>query len=80
MRRYANRIRKGFHKAYLMEGILDLATAASREQMMMDRFLEVLPGDVQVPLKYKKFASFETLIDRAELTALAFEDSRVWQQ
>ena len=53
MRRYANRIRKAFHKAYPMEGILDSATAASREQMMMDRFLEGLPGDVQVPLKYK---------------------------
>ncbi|KAI9558373.1 hypothetical protein GHT06_015143 [Daphnia sinensis] len=36
MRRYANRIRKAFHKAYPMEGVLDSATAASREQMMMD--------------------------------------------
>ncbi|KZS09595.1 Uncharacterized protein APZ42_026144 [Daphnia magna] len=76
MRRYANRIRKAFHKAYPMDGILDSATAASREQMMMDRFLEGLPSDVQVPLKYKKFASFETLIDRAELTALAIEESQ----
>ncbi|KZS05510.1 Uncharacterized protein APZ42_031278 [Daphnia magna] len=76
MRRYANRICKAFHKAYPMDGILDSATAASREQMMMDRFLEGLPSDVQVPLKYKKFASFETLIDRAELTALAIEESQ----
>ncbi|KZS04181.1 Uncharacterized protein APZ42_032918 [Daphnia magna] len=76
MRRYANRIRKAFHKAYPMDGILDSATAASWEQMMMDRFLEGLPNDVQVPLKYKKFASFETLIDRAELTALAIEESQ----
>ncbi|KZS03450.1 Uncharacterized protein APZ42_033823 [Daphnia magna] len=76
MRRYANRIRKAFHKAYPMDGILDSATTASREQMMMDRFLEGLPSDVQVPLKYKKFASFETLIDRAELTALAIEESQ----
>ncbi|KAI9550448.1 hypothetical protein GHT06_005439 [Daphnia sinensis] len=76
MRRYANRIRKAFHKAYPMEGILDSATAASREQMMMDRFLEGLPSDVQIPLKYKKFASFEALIDRAELTALAVEESQ----
>ncbi|KAK4006347.1 hypothetical protein OUZ56_011501 [Daphnia magna] len=59
MHRYANRIRKAFHKAYPMDGILDSATAASREQMMMDRFLEVLPTD--------------TLIDRAEVTALAIE-------
>ncbi|KAI9550572.1 hypothetical protein GHT06_004452 [Daphnia sinensis] len=76
MRRYANRIRKAFHKTYPMEGILDSATAASREQMMMDRFLEGLPSDVQIPLKYKKFASFEALIDRAELTALAVEESQ----
>ncbi|KZR97471.1 Uncharacterized protein APZ42_007634, partial [Daphnia magna] len=47
MRRYANRIRKAFHKAYPMDGILDSATTASREQMMMDRFLEGLPSDVQ---------------------------------
>ncbi|KAK4003863.1 hypothetical protein OUZ56_005614 [Daphnia magna] len=72
----ANRNRKAFHKVYPMDGILDSATAASREQMMMDRFLEGLPSDVQVPLKYKKFASFETLIDRAELTALAIEESQ----
>ena len=76
MRRYANRIRKAFHKAYPMKGILDSATTASREQMMMGRFLEGLPSDVRVPLKYKKFASFETLIDRAELTALAIEESQ----
>ncbi|XP_045035767.1 uncharacterized protein LOC123476888 [Daphnia magna] len=76
MRRYANRIRKAFHKAYHMDGILYSATAASREQMMMDRLLKGLPSDVQVPLKYKKFASFETLIDRAELTALAIEESQ----
>ncbi|KAK4003854.1 hypothetical protein OUZ56_005605 [Daphnia magna] len=76
MRRYANRIRKAFHIAYPMDGILDSATAASREQMMMDRFLEGLSSDVQVPLQYKKFASFETLIDRAELTALAIEESQ----
>ncbi|KAI9550516.1 hypothetical protein GHT06_005392 [Daphnia sinensis] len=76
MRRYANRIRKAFHKAYPMEGILDSATTASREQMMMDRFLEGLPSDVQIPLKYKKFASFDALIDRAELTALAVEESQ----
>ncbi|KAK4006518.1 hypothetical protein OUZ56_011672 [Daphnia magna] len=76
MRRYANRIRKAFHKAYPMDGILESATAASREQMMMDRFLEGLPSDVQVPLKYKKFASFETLIDRAELTALDIKESQ----
>ncbi|KAK4027278.1 hypothetical protein OUZ56_016289 [Daphnia magna] len=73
MRRYANRIRKAFHKAYPMDGILDSVTAASREQMMMDRFLGGLPSDVQVPLKYEKFASFETLIDRA---ALAIEESQ----
>ncbi|KZS19984.1 Uncharacterized protein APZ42_013448 [Daphnia magna] len=57
MRRYANRIRKAFHKAYPMDGILDSATVASREQMMMDRFLRGLPSDVQVPLRSKKFAS-----------------------
>ena len=44
--------------------------------MMIDRFLEGLPSDVWVSLKYKKFASFETLIDRAELTALAIEESQ----
>ncbi|KZR96140.1 Uncharacterized protein APZ42_009690, partial [Daphnia magna] len=47
MRRYANRIRKAFHKAYHMDGILYSATAASREQMMMDRLLKGLPSDVQ---------------------------------
>ncbi|KAK4006735.1 hypothetical protein OUZ56_011893 [Daphnia magna] len=76
MRRYANRIRKAFHKTYPMDGILDSGTAATREQMMMDRFLEGLPSDVQVPLKYKKFALFETIIDRAEVTALAIEESQ----
>ncbi|XP_045029748.1 uncharacterized protein LOC116923876 [Daphnia magna] len=76
MHRYANRIRKAFHKAYPMDGILDSATTASREQMMMDRFLEGLPSDVQVPLKYKNFASFQTLINRAEHIALAIGESK----
>ncbi|KAK4007316.1 hypothetical protein OUZ56_012476 [Daphnia magna] len=76
MHRYANRIRKAFHKAYPMDGILDSATTASREQMMMDRFLEGLPSDVQVPLKYKNFASFQTLINRAEHILLAIGESQ----
>ncbi|KAI9553636.1 hypothetical protein GHT06_021560 [Daphnia sinensis] len=53
MRRYANRIRKAFHKAYPMEGVLDSATAASREQMMMDRFIEGLQHDLQPRVKHK---------------------------
>lgn len=35
MRSYANRIWEAFHKAYPMEGSIDAATIASREQMMM---------------------------------------------
>ncbi|KZS04596.1 Uncharacterized protein APZ42_032415 [Daphnia magna] len=41
MRHYANRVRKAFYKAYPLEGKLDAATTASREQMMMDRFFQM---------------------------------------
>ncbi|KAI9552203.1 hypothetical protein GHT06_022542 [Daphnia sinensis] len=76
MRRYANRIRKAFHKAYPMEGVLDSATAASREQMMMDRFIEGLQHDLQPRVKHKQFNSFEALIDKAELAAMAIEENQ----
>ncbi|KAK4017119.1 hypothetical protein OUZ56_032072 [Daphnia magna] len=51
MRRYANRIRKAFHLAYPIKSTIDKATAFSREQIMMDRFLEGLSFDVQTRLK-----------------------------
>ena len=40
MRRYANGIRKAFHLAYPLINKNDLSTNASREQMLMDRFIE----------------------------------------
>ena len=40
MRRYANRMRKAFHLAYPLINKNDLSTNASREQMLMDRFIE----------------------------------------
>ncbi len=77
MRRYANRIRKAFNLAYPMTSIIDKATSHSREQIMMDRFLEGLSFDVQTRLKYKEFPSFEKLIEKAEMTAMAVEESQV---
>ncbi|KAI9552537.1 hypothetical protein GHT06_020383 [Daphnia sinensis] len=44
---------------------------------MMDRFLEGLPFDVQTRLKYKEFVSFEKLIEKAEMTAMAVEEAQV---
>jgi hypothetical protein len=44
---------------------------------MMDRFLEGLSFDVQTRLKYKKFGSFEKLIEKAEMTAMAVEEAQV---
>ncbi|XP_045032247.1 uncharacterized protein LOC116928399, partial [Daphnia magna] len=77
MRRYANRIRKAFHLAYPIKSTIDKATAFSREQIMMDRFLEGLSFDVQTRLKYKEFATFEKLIEKAEMTAMAVEEAQV---
>ena len=77
MRRYANRIRKAFSLAYPLTSILDKATSHSREQIMMDRFLEGLSFDVQTRLKYKEFGSFEKLIEKAEMTAMAVEEAEV---
>ena len=77
MRRYANRIRKAFSLAYPLTSILDKATSHSREQIMMDRFLEGLSFDVQTRLKYKEFGSFEKLIEKAEMTAMAVEEAQV---
>ncbi|KAK4021724.1 hypothetical protein OUZ56_003633 [Daphnia magna] len=76
MRRYANRVRKAVYKAYPMEGVLDAATTASREQMMMDRFIEGLEHDLQPRLKHKQFNSFEALIDKAKLAAMAIEENQ----
>jgi hypothetical protein len=77
MRRYANCIRKAFNLAYPITGMIDKATSHSREQIMMDRFLEGLSLDVQSRLKYIEFSSFEKLIDKAEMTAMAVEESQV---
>ncbi|KAK4028173.1 hypothetical protein OUZ56_017433 [Daphnia magna] len=77
MRRYANRIRKAFHLAYPIKSTIDKATAFSREQIMMDRFLEGLSFDVQTRLNYKEFAIFEKLIEKAEMTAMAVEEAQV---
>ncbi|EFX76577.1 hypothetical protein DAPPUDRAFT_106807 [Daphnia pulex] len=73
MRRYANRMRKAFHLAYPISGKLDSATSASREQMMMDRFIEGLQPDLQA--RHKDFPSLEKLIDKAELIALTIEEA-----
>ncbi|KAK4007229.1 hypothetical protein OUZ56_012389 [Daphnia magna] len=55
-----------------MEGVLDAATTASREQMMMDR----LKHDLQPQLKHKQFNSFEAVIDKADLAAMAIEENQ----
>ncbi|KAK4006419.1 hypothetical protein OUZ56_011572 [Daphnia magna] len=65
MGRYANRIRKAFHLAYPIKSTIDKATAFSREQIMMDRFLEGLSFDVQTRLK------------KAEMTAMPVEEAQV---
>lgn len=44
---------------------------------MMDRFLEGLSFDVQTRLKYNEFGSFEKLIEKAEMTAMAVEEAQV---
>ncbi|KAK4013302.1 hypothetical protein OUZ56_025536 [Daphnia magna] len=44
---------------------------------MMDRFLEGLSFDVQTILKYKEFETFEKLIEKAEMTAMAVEEAQV---
>ncbi|KZS06385.1 Uncharacterized protein APZ42_030174 [Daphnia magna] len=59
------------------ENIRHKATAFSREQIMMDRFLEGLSFDVQTILKYKEFETFEKLIEKAEMTAMAVEEAQV---
>ena len=76
MRRYANRMRKAFHLAYPLINKNDLSTNASREQMLMDRFIEGLQPDLQIRLKHKDFHSFEKLIDKAELLAMAMEEAQ----
>ncbi|KZS08283.1 Uncharacterized protein APZ42_027748 [Daphnia magna] len=77
MRRYTNRIRKVFHLVYPIKSTIDKATAFSREQIMMDRFLEGMSFDVQTRLKYKEFETFEKLIEKAEMTAMAVEETQV---
>ncbi|KAK4017147.1 hypothetical protein OUZ56_032099 [Daphnia magna] len=62
MRHYANRIRKAFYKSYPREGVLDAATTASREQMMMDRVKEGLQHDLQPRLKHKQFRGIELFL------------------
>ncbi|KAK4007195.1 hypothetical protein OUZ56_012355 [Daphnia magna] len=76
MIRYANRIRKAFHLAYPIKSTIDKATAFSREQIMMDIFLEGLSFDVQTRLKNKEFETFEKLIEKAEMTAMAVEEAQ----
>jgi hypothetical protein len=76
MRRYANRMLKAFHLAYPLKGTLDPTTSASREQMMMDRFIEGLQSELQARLKHKEFPSFEKLINKAELLAMALEEGQ----
>lgn len=76
MRRYANRMRKAFYLAYPLAGKNDPSTTASREQMLMDRFIEGLQPELQSRLKHKEFGSFEKLIDKAELLAMAMEEAQ----
>ncbi|KZS00083.1 Uncharacterized protein APZ42_003762, partial [Daphnia magna] len=70
------RIRKAFHLAYPIKSTIDKATAFSREQIMIGRFLEGLSFDVHTRLKYKEFAAFEKLIEKAEMTAMAVEQAQ----
>lgn len=42
----------------------------------MDRFIEGLQSDLQARLKHKEFPSFEKLIDKAELFAMALEEAQ----
>ncbi|KZS02607.1 Uncharacterized protein APZ42_000284 [Daphnia magna] len=44
---------------------------------MMSRFLEGLSFDVQTRLKYKEFETYEKLIEKAEMTAMAVEEVQV---
>jgi hypothetical protein len=76
MRRYANRMRKAFYLAYPLAGKNEPSTTASREQMLMDRFIEGLQPELQSRLKHKEFGSFEKLIDKAELLAMAMEEAQ----
>ena len=76
MRRYANRMRKAFYFAYPLAGKNDTSTTASREQMLMDRFIEGLQPELQSWLIHKEFGSFEKLIDKAELLAMAMEEAQ----
>jgi hypothetical protein len=69
-------MRKAFHLAYPLLNKNDLSTNASREQMLMDRFIEGLQPDLQIRLKHKNFHSFEKLIDKAELLAMAMEEAQ----
>ena len=41
--------------------------------MIMDRFIEGLQPGLQSKLKHKEFSSFEKLIEKAELLAMAIE-------
>jgi hypothetical protein len=76
MRRYVNRMRKAFYLAYPLAGNNDPSTTASREQMLMDRFIEGLQPELQSRLIHKEFGSFEKLIDKAELLAMAMEEAQ----
>jgi hypothetical protein len=44
--------------------------------MMMDRFIEGLQSELQARLKHKEFPSFEKLINKAELLAMALEEGQ----
>ncbi|KAK4006546.1 hypothetical protein OUZ56_011701 [Daphnia magna] len=70
MRRYANRIRKAFHKAYPMDGILDSATTASREKMMMDRFLEAVEESQTRVRIHAAYTSTNAPTNQNELTSV----------
>jgi hypothetical protein len=53
MRRYANQMRKGFYLAYPLAGKNDLSTTVSREQMLMNRFIEGLQPELNPDTKTK---------------------------
>nr|CAH0113063.1 unnamed protein product [Daphnia galeata] len=79
MRRYTNRMRKAFYLAYPLAGKNNPSTTASREQMLMDRFMEGLQPEqpeLQSRLKHKEFGSFKKLIDKAEFLAMAMEKAQ----
>ena len=80
MRWYANRMRKAFQLAYPLNSSIDKVSMKSREQIMMDRFVEGLQMELQLKLKHKEFPSFEKLIEKGENLAITLEETQTRHQ